>query len=95
MYRSGLKLPIRACKFKFASQLVSSGRAVFINDRSILLIEKEDVAKSSGLLKCGQANTYKSAAIDTNRQIFQGGLNRTEHQPKKLSYYSGAKVGHQ
>ena len=89
--------PAYYVKPKAAFELVKNKLATFIDKSSIRLIAVKPVAKSAYQVAGSnkQGKVYTSAAADPNRRYFQGGLQRTEHNPVKFDGWSGAKVGHQ
>lgn len=96
--RNSSDTPIFHVKAKEAIAIVADGMAEVVDDRSIRIKENHGIviAKSSSSLLIGrQERAYESAAIDKNPRFFAGGLCRTEHQPRNISKFSGAKVGHQ
>jgi hypothetical protein len=96
VYLEGLERPRYHVKFRFAKELIASGRAVMIDFKAIRLVKPEVIVETSNRVSgSNQGAAYEGVAIDANRRIFQGGLTRNEHQPAAFSAFKGARVGHQ
>lgn len=96
IYKTAVDEPYCYVKRNVAMDWIARGLAVVAGDSAIRMVERKAVAASSEyILKGRQGPVYEACAINPHRKVFQGGLQRTENRPERLSRFSSAKVGHQ
>ena len=76
-----------------AKELVWTTQARWISDKAIKMRGPTKRISTSPILS-DSAETYETIGIEKYPHSVQGGLVRTETQPRKISPFQGARVGH-